>query len=117
MRTMQQTARAVVMLLAVAAGLTTVLSLASAADAVQSEQPTQVTLEVDGMSCRSCVKDIRKALLRVPGVSSADVRFKEGRAVVQYDPQKAGEQDLVRAVESASNAMYRYRARVLARGG
>lgn len=77
----------------------------------------EVTLAIDGMSCRSCVKDIRKALLRVPGVSSADVRFREGRAVVQYDPRKAGEAELVRAVESASNAMYTYRARVLAQGG
>ncbi len=77
----------------------------------------EVTLTIEGMECRSCVKDIRKALLRVPGVSSADVRFREGRAVVKYDPQKAGEEELVRAVESASNAMYRYRASVLAHGG
>lgn len=117
MRTIQQTARTVVMLFTVAAGLTTVPSLAWAADAAKNEQSTEVTLEVDGMECRSCVKEIRQALLRVPGVSSADVRFKEGRAVVRYDPRKAGEQDLVRAVESASNAMYTYRARVLAQGG
>lgn len=72
----------------------------------------QLILKVDGMECKSCVKNIRKALLRVPGVISADVQFKEGRAVVEHETGKVTEDQLVKAVESASDAMYTYRAAV-----
>lgn len=75
----------------------------------------QVILKVDGMECKSCVKNIRKALLRVPGVISADVQFKEGRAVVEHETGKVTEGQLIKAVESASNAMYTYKAVVMAR--
>lgn len=75
----------------------------------------QVILKVEGMECKSCVKNIRKALLRVPGVISADVQFKEGRAAVAYEKGTVGEEQLVKAVESASDAMYTYTASVVAR--
>lgn len=75
----------------------------------------QVILKVEGMECKSCVKNIRKALLRVPGVILADVQFKEGRAVVEHETGKVTEGQLIKAVESASDAMYTYTASVASR--
>lgn len=115
MRTIQKAACSLVVLFAVAVGLSNVPSLAWAADTAKYEQSTQVTLKVDGMECRSCVKDIKRALQRVPGVESVEVDFKAGKAVVTYAPDHVLETQLMAAVESASNAMYRYRATVIAK--
>ncbi|HEY1042388.1 MAG TPA: heavy metal translocating P-type ATPase [Telluria sp.] len=42
-----------------------------------------ITLSVDGMSCASCVGRVEKALLQVPGVTSASVNLATGKASVQ----------------------------------
>lgn len=42
----------------------------------------ETTLQVDGMTCASCVARVEKALLKVPGVSSAVVNLATERATV-----------------------------------
>lgn len=44
---------------------------------------TQFVLQVDGMTCASCVARVEKALLKVPGVSSASVNLATEKATVQ----------------------------------
>src|SRR5512134_2505095 len=46
-----------------------------------TEQPV-IHLSVSGMSCAGCVASVRKALLAVPGVVSAEVNFAEHTAQV-----------------------------------
>lgn len=75
----------------------------------------QVTLKIDGMRCRSCVRDIRKALLSLPGVRFAEVDYSRKEAVVKIESGKVTDRQLIKAVASASNAMYTYRAAVAAR--
>ncbi|MGE3889916.1 MAG: heavy-metal-associated domain-containing protein [Vicinamibacterales bacterium] len=41
---------------------------------------------VTGMSCGHCEKAVREAAEQVPGVSSAVVDLKGGRATVSFDP-------------------------------
>jgi P-type Cu+ transporter len=43
----------------------------------------QHTLQVEGMTCASCVARVEKALLKVPGVSAASVNLATERATVQ----------------------------------
>jgi len=43
-------------------------------------------LDVDGMTCGSCAARIQKTLAKQPGVSSAEVNFATGRAVVTTVP-------------------------------
>ena len=81
-------------------------------NAVETAQ--KVTLQIGGMKCESCVKEIRKALLRVPGVKEAEVDFGHGMAIVKIGAKKVTDHQLVKAVESASNAMYTYQASVIA---
>lgn len=75
----------------------------------------QVTLKIDGMRCRSCVRDIRKALLSLPGVPSAEVDYCWEEVVVKIEFGKVTDPQLIKAVASASNAMYTHRAEVAAR--
>ncbi len=44
---------------------------------------TEVTLQIEGMSCASCVGRVEKALLGVPGVASVSVNLATERALVQ----------------------------------
>lgn len=87
--------------------------------AAEAQELQKVTLKVEGMECKSCVKDIRKALLKIPGVKNANVRIvsmeeKTGEAVVECEKGKVIPDQLVKAVEDASNAMFTYKASVIA---
>ncbi len=62
-----------------------------------SEQPV-IHLSVSGMSCAGCVSSVRKALLSVPGVVSAEVNFAEHTAQVAGEVRS---QALVQAVIAA----------------
>ncbi|MBX3328867.1 MAG: heavy-metal-associated domain-containing protein [Nitrospira sp.] len=87
----------------------------------QSQQT--VTLQIDGMTCGGCVKDVKAALAKVPGVSSVELSvgtkwvvfsdYSNARAAVTFDPQKANVEMLVRAVEAAGNPLSKYRAQVI----
>ena len=61
------------------------------------------------LSCPSCVVKIEKALRAVDGVEYSKVHFNTGRIEVEHDPERAGTDDLVKAVEDAG-----YEARVAA---
>lgn len=58
---------------------------------------TTVELEVQGMTCGSCVKHVTKALQSVPGVSLVEVDLASGRARVEGDLQ-AGVEPLIAAL-------------------
>jgi copper chaperone CopZ len=61
-----------------------------------------VTIEVWGMSCPFCVYGVEKSLKRIPGVQSADVDLKAGRARVLMQPGQ--EPDLERFREAILDA-------------
>lgn len=58
----------------------------------------ETTLQVDGMSCPSCVRHIDSALRELAGIDKVDVRLREGTVVVQHDPASAPVDALVEAV-------------------
>ena len=82
-----------------------------------------VTIHIDGMSCGACLKDVKAALAKVPGVSTVGFAvakkwiffsdYADARALVAFDPEKAGVEALVKAVEGASGSLSAYKARVL----
>jgi heavy metal translocating P-type ATPase len=57
----------------------------------------QVTLDIEGMSCASCVSRVEKALTKVPGVTAASVNLATERATVTGGNVDA----LVQAVQKA----------------
>jgi Cu+-exporting ATPase len=67
---------------------------------VANESPARVTLDVEGMTCASCVARIERRLRTLDGVS-ASVNLATAEAFVSYDPQRVAVDDLVHAVEVA----------------
>jgi len=61
---------------------------------------TAFDLQVQGMTCASCVMRVEKALMKVPGVSEVSVNLATERATVQA-LTTISEEDLRRAVERA----------------
>jgi P-type Cu+ transporter len=63
--------------------------------------PGEITLDVKGMTCASCVRRVERSLGRVEGVSEASVNFATEQATVSYDPSKVDISALTAAVEKA----------------
>jgi copper chaperone CopZ len=81
------------------------------------DQPAEtITLKIEGWTCRSCEKDIRRALLAVPGVKAAEVSYPRGGAVVSVEPGRVTPDQLSKAVESAGTLLTTYRASVIPNG-
>lgn len=49
------------------------------------QNAAKVIVDIKGMYCESCEKTIHAMLMRTPGVKSATVSSRNGRAVVIYD--------------------------------
>ncbi|MCZ2151945.1 MAG: heavy-metal-associated domain-containing protein [Bryobacterales bacterium] len=60
---------------------------------------SELALEITGMHCNGCVNSLSKALQRVDSVEVKQVVI--GSATVAFDPARATEQDIFRAVEKA----------------
>lgn len=63
--------------------------------------PHTVTLAVENMTCGTCPIVVRKALERVPGVSSTTIDFDKKTATVIFDPDKATSARLTQATTEA----------------
>jgi Cu+-exporting ATPase len=71
------------------------------------------TFPVGGMTCASCVANIEKALVKVPGVISVNVNLASEKATIQYLEGEASMADFRQAVEGAG---YSIQAEVSAEG-
>ena len=60
-----------------------------------------VELKVLGMACGGCKAAVEKALQGLEGVSSARVNLTEKTALITYDSNKLGLQDLKKAIQGA----------------
>ncbi len=69
-------------------------------------------LSIDGMSCEMmCGSSIKKALAKLPGVNTTEIRFVEGderdHAVVDYDASKVSDQEMITAIQSLYDGQYK----------
>jgi copper chaperone CopZ len=60
-----------------------------------------VKMEVSGMTCEGCVRGVRAALSKLPGVGAVEVSLEAGEARVEHDPGAAPVEVLREAVEAA----------------
>jgi Cu+-exporting ATPase len=60
-----------------------------------------VSIGITGMHCASCAASIEKALLRLDGVTKANVNFASESAMVRYDPAVNSYADLQNAIKDA----------------
>jgi copper chaperone len=58
-------------------------------------------LEVQGMTCPSCIRHVTAALDEIDGVAKVDVKLRDGLVVVQHDASAAPIERLVDALRDA----------------
>lgn len=88
-----------------------------------SQSQQTVTLQIDGMTCGGCVKDVKAALAKVSGVSEVGLStgkkwiwfpdYSDARASVTFDPEKTDAEALIKAVESVSSPLSTYKAQLI----
>lgn len=61
-----------------------------------------MTLSVPGMTCELCPITVKKAISRVPGVSSVDASYERKEAVVRFDDAQTTVEALTKATANAS---------------
>jgi len=59
---------------------------------------TKVEIVVKGMTCGGCENHICAGLDKNKGVVSRKVSHKDGLAIVEYDPNKTTEKDILKAI-------------------
>lgn len=69
---------------------------------MNKEQDT--VLEVEGMSCTSCIRHVRSALSAIDGVGTVDVKLRDGLVIVRHDTTQAPIAQLIDALEDAGYA-------------
>jgi mercuric ion binding protein len=78
--------------------LSTLLLLAASLCSTPLQAATQTTtLKVPGMTCPACPITVKKALQRVPGVSTISVNYKLKEVAVTFDDTKTNKAALVKA--------------------
>ncbi|MBI1291219.1 heavy metal translocating P-type ATPase [bacterium] len=88
----------------------TVTSPTAAVPAETAPTGEFVVLEIEGMSCASCVRKVEKALGGVPGVETARVNFATERARLNLAPGGDRAEVTRRAAEAVDRAGYKARA-------
>lgn len=63
--------------------------------------PQDTILEVQGMSCPSCIRHISSALAELDGVGAVDVKLRDGIVVVNHDAARASVTQLIAALDEA----------------
>lgn len=89
---------------------------AQATNSSNEAQAETITLKIDGWTCRSCEKDIRRAVLAVPGVKATEVSYARGGAVVTVESGRVSPDQLTKAVEGTSTLLSTYHATVIPNG-
>ncbi len=84
-----------------APGAITMPEIAAAVPASPSHSNGEITFDIEGMTCASCVRRVEVALDRIDGVRDASVNLATERATVSFDPDKVQIVTLARAVEAA----------------
>jgi mercuric ion binding protein len=77
------------------------INLLIAAGPAFAAPPQTAILAVENMTCGTCPIVVKKALERVPGVSSTTVDFDKKTATVTFDPDKATSTKLTQATTEA----------------
>lgn len=60
-----------------------------------------IQLNIQGMTCASCVAHVEKGIKKSPGIDMAAVNLATERATVSYDPKETDIEHIIRTVEDA----------------
>lgn len=61
----------------------------------------EVNLKIEGMHCEGCSKRLTKVLNNIEGVEEAEVSLEDKNAIIIYDEQKIGLDELKEYIEDS----------------
>ncbi len=67
----------------------------------ESTNTQEVTLKVDGMTCKMCPLTIKTALKKLDGVVDAEVSYKDKEVKVVYEEGEVTVDEIVKTIENA----------------
>jgi copper chaperone CopZ len=70
-------------------------------EAAQPEKIEVAIIEVTGMHCNGCVNTVTNALKDLDGVQLAEVSLEDEQAMIEFDPEKLGGDELKLAIEES----------------
>jgi len=65
------------------------------------QQEKEIKLDIEGMTCASCVKAVEKSISKLEGVSFVSVNLIDEKAVVKFDPTVVKVKDMEKNVKKA----------------
>jgi Cu+-exporting ATPase len=60
-----------------------------------------IQLDIEGMTCASCVGHVEKGIRNINGIDLANVNLATEKATVSYDPEKVDITNIINAVSGA----------------
>jgi len=60
-----------------------------------------IQLDIQGMTCASCVNHVEKGILKTSGIDMAAVNLATEKATVSYNPKQASIDDILKSIEDA----------------
>jgi copper chaperone len=58
----------------------------------------ETVLDVQGMTCPSCIRHVNAALADLDGVAKVEVSLRDGKVIVLHDPEAASVTSLIQAL-------------------
>lgn len=63
-----------------------------------NREAKSIEIAIEGMSCMSCVANVKKTLTSIDGVIEANVSLQDKNATIKYDPEKVTSEQLKKAI-------------------
>lgn len=72
-----------------------------------SNNLSQLTLKISGMTCSSCAAGIKYNLENLPGVSQAEVSYYKGQGTIIYNPEKITPEEILESQVFSDSSPYK----------
>jgi copper chaperone CopZ len=95
------------LLVATLAAVGIALILGSCGGAGKKPRLATLTCDVKGMTCTGCEQSIVGSVRKIDGVAEARADFRQGKAVIRFDPLRAKPDVIRRAIEKAGYTVAR----------
>jgi copper chaperone len=61
----------------------------------------ETILNVDGMTCSSCIRHVEAALHEIDGIDKVEVKLKDGKVRIEHDPSRSTIDEMIQALGDA----------------
>ena len=67
----------------------------------KTQNEKEIKLDIEGMTCASCVRAVEKSLTKLDGISFVSVNLMDEKAVVKFDPKSVKVKEMEKSVKKA----------------